>query len=103
MDGTHIRVDKPREDPDSYINRNKYYSIQLQAVVDHKNRFWDVFVGYPGSVHDARVFSESGLKECLERICDSKSIFYISIACSPSLKLRIYGICFSNSQMELLF
>ncbi|XP_025158544.1 putative nuclease HARBI1 [Harpegnathos saltator] len=36
MDGTHIRVDKPEEDPDSYINRKQYFSIHMQGTVDHK-------------------------------------------------------------------
>lgn len=29
IDGTHIKIDKPEEDPDSYINRKGYYSIQV--------------------------------------------------------------------------
>ncbi|XP_018305832.1 putative nuclease HARBI1, partial [Mycetomoellerius zeteki] len=57
------------EDPDSYINRKQYFSIQLQGVVNHQRKFIDVFVGYPGSVHDARVFNESELNECLTNIC----------------------------------
>lgn len=33
----------------------------LQAVCDHQCIFTDCFVGYPGSVHDARVFQKSGM------------------------------------------
>lgn len=29
IDGTHIKIDKPEEDPESYINRKGYYSIQV--------------------------------------------------------------------------
>lgn len=29
LDGTHIKIDKPSEDPESYINRKGYYSIQV--------------------------------------------------------------------------
>lgn len=29
LDGTHIKLDKPEDDPDSYLNRKKYYSIQV--------------------------------------------------------------------------
>ncbi|KAK3923960.1 Protein ALP1-like [Frankliniella fusca] len=44
-----------------YINRKLYYSINLQGLVDHKCRFTDIFVGFPGSCHDLRVFRHSGL------------------------------------------
>ena len=33
----------------------------LQAVVDHNNIFWDINIGWPGSVHDACVFVNSSL------------------------------------------
>lgn len=29
IDGTHIRIDKPSEDPDSYLNRKHFFSIQV--------------------------------------------------------------------------
>lgn len=29
IDGCHIKIDKPDKDPDSYINRKGYYSIQV--------------------------------------------------------------------------
>lgn len=32
IDGTHIKLDKPKNDPDSYINRKGYYSIHVSFV-----------------------------------------------------------------------
>lgn len=31
IDGTHIRIVAPKMNPESYINRKGYYSIQLQV------------------------------------------------------------------------
>ncbi|KAJ8909858.1 hypothetical protein NQ315_013895, partial [Exocentrus adspersus] len=69
IDGCHIKIDKPQNDPDSYINRKGYYSIQMQAVCDHRRKILDVFIGYPGSVHDSRVFRNSPLQNSLDMKC----------------------------------
>ncbi|KAL1487752.1 hypothetical protein ABEB36_015587 [Hypothenemus hampei] len=69
IDGTHIKLDKAENDPDSYLNRKGYYSIQMQAVCDHRRKIIDVFIGYPGSVHDSRIFSNSPLKASLQEKC----------------------------------
>lgn len=45
--------------------QKRWHSITLQGVVDGKGLFWDVFVGYPGSVHDARVLKWSHLWEIM--------------------------------------
>lgn len=72
MDGTHISINKPKEDPDSYYTRKKQFAIHAQALVNHKRKFMDVFVGYPASVHDARVFRESDLYPLVGNLCNSK-------------------------------
>lgn len=32
IDGTHVRIDKPDNDPESYLNRKKFYSIQVSTA-----------------------------------------------------------------------
>ena len=44
-----------------YYNRKGFYSIVLQAVIDSSGKFIDIFVGYPGSTHDSRIFHNSPL------------------------------------------
>jgi len=34
IDGSHIRIDKPIEDADSYINRKQFYLIHIQGTVN---------------------------------------------------------------------
>ncbi|CAH1954220.1 unnamed protein product [Acanthoscelides obtectus] len=84
IDGSHIKIDTPREDPDSYLNRKKFHSIQIsgkfvqypailcqymQVICDDNRKIKDVFIGYPGSVHDARVFRNSPLCQNLGQWC----------------------------------
>ena len=61
IDGSYIRVSVPSELHIDYYNRKGWYSVLLQALVDHKYCFTDIYVGWPGSVHDACVFANSDL------------------------------------------
>ena len=60
IDGSHIAIKPPLNHTD-YYNRKGWYSILVQAVVDHNYLFRDICVGWPGSVHDARVYANSKL------------------------------------------
>lgn len=59
IDGSHIPILAPEVFPRDFHNRKGWHSIILQGVVDGKGLFWDVCVGFPGSVHDARVLRQS--------------------------------------------
>lgn len=42
-----------------WYDRDHNYSMILQAIVDSNMRFIDAFAGFPGSIHDAKVFGHS--------------------------------------------
>ncbi|CAM5127478.1 unnamed protein product [Eretmochelys imbricata] len=65
-DGTHIPILAPAHQAREYINRKGYFSIVLQALVDHKGHFTNINVGWQGKVHDARIFRNSGLFQKLQ-------------------------------------
>lgn len=67
VDGTHIPIKAPYDKPEQYVNRKKFYSLQLQGVCDPDRFFTDVYCAYPGSVHDARVLRNSPLYQDAER------------------------------------
>ena len=61
-----------------YYNRKGFYSIVLQAVIDSNGKFIDIFVGYPGSTHDSRIFRNSSLYYILSSsFSSSSSIIHI--------------------------
>ena len=66
IDGSHISCRPPTECPENYVNRKGFHSIILQAVCDHEMFITDVYAGWPGSVHDARVFRWSPLCDYLD-------------------------------------
>ena len=61
IDGSHIPIIAPKNDPNDYYNRKQFHSIVLQGVADAKGRFIHVSTGYAGSIHDARVLRMSSL------------------------------------------
>ena len=61
IDGTHIPIIQPEESSADYFNRKSFYSIIMQALVDFRGLFMDVNIGWPGKVHDARIFTNSTL------------------------------------------
>ncbi|KAK9820827.1 hypothetical protein WJX74_010239 [Apatococcus lobatus] len=64
IDCTHVKIIKPTKvQAKPYRDREHNYSLVLQAVVDHRMKFIDVYLGWPGSVHDSWIFSYSPLAE----------------------------------------
>lgn len=61
IDGTHIIIKAPQNSRVCYYDRNKNFSIAMQAVVAPDKRFIDITCGEPGSLHDSRVLRRSKL------------------------------------------
>ena len=59
IDGTHIPIPSPANHHENYVNRKGFHSIIAQVVCDSDMKFTSVNVGWPGSVHDARIFRNS--------------------------------------------
>ncbi|XP_049301863.1 uncharacterized protein LOC125775375 [Bactrocera dorsalis] len=62
VDGTEIKLaEKPSDDPESYFSRKHVYSLKVQAVCEYKLRIRHMVLGYPGSVHDSRIYNNCEL------------------------------------------
>ena len=60
-DGSLIPVKATSKGQQDYINRKRFHSTILQATVDADLLATDIYCGYPGCLHDARVFRNSPL------------------------------------------
>jgi len=61
IDGSHIPIIAPKNNPNYYYNRKQFHSIVLQGVADAEGRFIYISTGYARSIHDARVLHMSSL------------------------------------------
>jgi hypothetical protein len=59
IDGTHIPVVVPCTETVAHVGRYRYTTQNVLAICDFDIRFTFVVSGWPGSVHDTRVFNEA--------------------------------------------
>ncbi|XP_052693306.1 multiple epidermal growth factor-like domains protein 10 isoform X2 [Crassostrea angulata] len=61
IDGTQIKIKKPKENETDFVNRKGYHSLNVQMCCDASFVITSCEAGWPGSVHDSRIFRQSGL------------------------------------------
>lgn len=66
LDGSHIPIKAPKEDPNECVNRKSFHSIALQGVAGANGKFLHVSTGYAGSIHDACMLRMSSLLPAIE-------------------------------------
>ena len=59
IDGTHVPVVVPNSKVVQHMGRHEYTSQNVMAICDFDMRFTFVVTGWPGSVHDMRVFKDA--------------------------------------------
>ena len=58
IDGSHIPIIAPSNDPVSYYCGKGFYSYLIQGVVDSKCKFWDYDFGWCGRIRDWTLFQK---------------------------------------------
>ena len=70
IDGCQIQIRKPPfynlPAPERFFNRKARYALNLMIICDNRYRIRHYSGRYPGSVHDSRIWTESGVKQVLE-------------------------------------
>ena len=89
VDGTHITIVQPLENSHDYFSYKMKYTLNVQGICDYQGRFIDVDCRWPGSVHDAKVFSNANINiiTCYRRVNSRRSIEHFSLA---STKAPVY-------------
>ncbi|VEN45935.1 unnamed protein product [Callosobruchus maculatus] len=72
IDGCHIEIKAPANNPTDFYNRKETHSIILQAVCDDSLKLVDIYIGQTGRAHDAGVFRESPLGDQIQHIIVSE-------------------------------
>ncbi|KAJ3640445.1 hypothetical protein Zmor_003740 [Zophobas morio] len=62
IDCTHVRLQKPSQNPDQYVDRFFHHSINVQLVCGPDLRILNVLAAYPGGNHDAYIWRNSALR-----------------------------------------
>ena len=65
VDGTHIPINKPKEDSQSYFSYKMKYTLNVLGVCDSMGRFIDMDINWPGRTHNAKVFSNSRINKSM--------------------------------------
>ena len=113
VDGTHIPINKPKEDSQSYFSYKMKYSLNVQGVCDSKGRFIDVDINWPGGTHDAKVFANSRINKAMRegkipklfRVLlpgrDKVPLLLLGDPAYPLLShcMKEYSTCYSNEDV----
>lgn len=65
IDCTHILVKRPYRFRDEFVNRKGLHSFNVQATVDSNEMFTSVECQWAGSVHDARIWRNSEIRQIM--------------------------------------
>lgn len=66
MDGCHVYICAPQDDPEAYNNRKQRHSVLFQATMDHLGKFIEVSVGNVGCDHDSHVLCCSNIFDAMD-------------------------------------
>ena len=67
VDGMYTPISSPQRRQVDYVNVHGWHSINSLALVDSKYIFRFFRTGYPGRVHDARMFRDSSIANAINR------------------------------------
>ena len=80
VDGSLIEIEKPPKNTHEFMCRKGHAAINIQVMCGPDNIVYQCSVRWPGSVHDAKIFDNSGLPEAyMSGLCHIKSKTQFSV------------------------
>lgn len=69
VDCCYVPIKAPKEEQSAFLNRKEFHSVVLQGCCNNSMVFTHVHVGPPGGhMHNARIFSNSGLDDVISSL-----------------------------------
>ena len=65
VDGSPIPTKARSSREDIYVCRKVFHALNVQGICDSQNNFVKLVVEFPGSAHDAFIWSQCGVQECI--------------------------------------
>lgn len=83
IDGSHIQIEPPSENPQAFYNSKKFHSVILQGICKDDMQFIHTNIGWPGRVHGAKVVKTSEVWETGYQKCEYGRFHLLGDAALP--------------------
>ncbi|KAJ8913907.1 hypothetical protein NQ315_005704 [Exocentrus adspersus] len=82
IDCTHVAIFPPSQNDEVYpehiyVNRKNYHSLNVQLVCDDQLRITNINARFPGSTHDAYIWSHSNVSEAVSNFNRQNPSYYL--------------------------
>ncbi|XP_052814071.1 putative nuclease HARBI1 [Mya arenaria] len=102
IDCTHVSIKKPSANPEDYIGRKGFPTINVQAVVNASYRITSAVVVWPGWTHDARIWRQCALRRNFED-GDMQGFYLLTVAMpvqGAEILASMYPLAFNHPLMH---
>ena len=66
IDCTHVKIIRPKENEDIFVNRHGYHSVNVQMICDSSSKITKICCRWPGSTHDSTILRNSNVWDYFE-------------------------------------